>query len=402
MKTVHIIGAGPAGLIAAEKLAPHCTVHVYERKTSIGRKFLMAGRGGLNLTHSEDITLFLSRYREAQGFLEHLIDAFTPGDLDAWCENLGQETFIGSSGRVFPKAMKASPLLRAWLARLSQDGVMFHTEHTWKGWDNKGDLLFQTKDGAIKNVQSDATLLALGGASWPQLGSDGTWISFLEEKKVAVEPFRPSNCGFTVQWSDYFKERFSGTPLKSISITHNAETARGEAMISEKGIEGGSIYALSAPIRDDIQEHGSTRIMLDLRPAMRMDLLLQKLEKDRARLSFSTWLQKRLHLSPVAISLLREIDPDIQKKPVSELAHLIKSCPLTLHAPFPLEKAISSAGGLMLTELDSGLMIKKLPGVFAAGEMLDWEAPTGGYLLQGSFATGVAAAMGIMTYLNGE
>ena len=389
---VAIIGGGPAGLIAAEILASSgASVIVYDRKPSFGRKFLMAGRGGLNLTHSETLDKFLRRYGSAEKFLTPHIKKFTPEKLRAWCEDLGQETFTGSSGRVFPKAMKASPLLRAWLNRLDTMGVQFKLQRTWKGWSEDGGLIFDTQNGMVKTAKPDAVLLALGGASWPSLGSDGAWTKLIN---VPINALKPSNCGFVCAWSDYMK-KFAGTPLKNITITHNDQTVSGEAIIAENGMEGGAIYALSSSIRDQIPAIAT----IDLRPNMEAEELLRKINVPRARQSFSTYLQKTLGLTPAAISLLREADKDIQNLPPEKLIALIKSVPVTFTAPFSIERAISSAGGIKLDAIDHNFMIKNLPSVFAAGEMLDWEAPTGGYLLQACFATGVAAANGIMNYL---
>ncbi len=389
---VAIIGGGPAGLMAAEILAnAGASVIVYDRKPSLGRKFLMAGRGGLNLTHSEPIDKFLPRYGTAQKFLTPILHGFSPEKLRAWCEELGQETFVGSSGRVFPKAMKASPLLRAWLNRLDQAGVQFKLQRTWKGFTEDGDIIFDTQNGMVKTAKPDAVLLALGGASWPSLGSDGAWTKFVD---APINDIKPSNCGFVCRWSDYMK-KYAGTPLKNISVAHKGQTVAGEAIIAENGMEGGAIYALSASIRENLP----STVDIDLRPNMSVEDLLKKMNMPRGRQSFSTFLQKALGLSPVAITLLREADKNIQDLPHEKLATLIKSVPLRFTAPFSIERAISSAGGIDLDAIDHNFMIKNLPSVFAAGEMLDWEAPTGGYLLQACFATGVAAANGIMNYL---
>ncbi len=397
---MHVIGGGPSGLIAADILSQNgCTVHVYEQKPSVGRKFLMAGRGGLNLTHSEDFKSFLPKYREAAEFLEPFLIDFYPTDLRAWCEDLGQETFIGSSGRVFPKAMKASPLLRALILKLSNRRVVFHLGHTWKGWDDDGHLIFMDNNNQEMRVESRATLLALGGASWPSLGSDAKWSSFLKDRGIDVACFQPSNCGFTVEWSDFIKKNFAGHPLKSIALTHDDETVRGEAMMDEKGIEGGAVYALSAPIRKAIHTHGQAKITLDLKPDIRVDELKMRLSTPRGKKSFSTWMQKSIHLSPLSIALLHEHDKNISSMPLDSLCDVIKNLPLTLNAPFSMDRSISSAGGIQLSEVDEKLMLKKVPGVFVAGEMLDWEAPTGGYLLQACFSTGVAAAKGILAYI---
>lgn len=394
MSEIVIIGGGPAGLMAAEILAKAGqSVTVYERKPSVGRKFLMAGRGGLNLTHSENLSLFTGRYGERSVNLSPLIHEFSPDDLRQWCEGLGQETFVGSSGRVFPKAMKASPLLRAWLARLDALGVVFHLQHTWKGWRN-GALLFTDAQGEEKTVTPDATLLALGGASWPSLGSDGAWMDFLS---IPVAPLRPANCGFALPWSDFMKQK-AGEPLKNIALTHAGKTVAGEMMIAENGIEGGAVYALSAPIREDILSTGRANIAIDLRPNLSAADIVQKLSLPRGRQSLSTYLQKTLGLTSVQNTLLREARPDVGRLNSEDLAVLVKAVPLTLIAPFPMGRAISSAGGIPFAELDGNLMLRQKPGVFAAGEMLDWEAPTGGYLLQATFATAIAAAKGILAW----
>lgn len=400
MAEIGIIGGGPAGLMAAEILAQagHA-VTVYERKPSLGRKFLMAGRGGLNLTHSEPLDAFLARYGPAAQALSPCIRRFPPDALRAWCEGLGQETFVGSSGRVFPKAFKASPLLRSWIARLDGLGVRFAMNRDWTGWDSSGALTFRTQDGAIETARPAAVLLALGGASWPKLGSDGGWVPLLAARGVPVAPLRPANCGFVVPWSPVFRDKFAGTPLKTITLTFAGKTVPGEIMIAANGIEGGAVYALSAAIRDQVLEQGSAIVRIDLRPGLSQESLLQKLSAPRGGQSFSTWMQKAAGLAPVAISLLRETDSGIAGKTPDVLAGAIKSLPLRVTAPFPIDRAISSAGGIRLEALDGNFMLKSLPGVFAAGEMLDWEAPTGGYLLQASFATGFCAAHGIAGWL---
>lgn len=369
-KTIAIIGAGPAGLMAAEKLAESgCAVTVYDQRPSPARKLLMAGIGGLNITHSESFDRFLSRYGEAAEFLRPALEYFTPDDLRAWCAGLGEETFVGSSGRVFPKSFKASPLLRAWLRRLDTLGVRFVFSHTWRGED----------------IGSDATILALGGASWPRLGSDGHWVNILQEKGIAITPFRPTNCGFVTAWSPIFAEKFAGAPVKSVSLTHQGRTLATEFLIDKHGVEGSGIYALSKALRDDIAATGHARLTINFKPDLSPEKICDALQKPRGRDSFSNHLRKTLHLAPVVIGLLQE-DRGLSSLPLPELVARITAYPLTLTAPFPMEKAISTAGGIALHELDSTFQLKKCPHMYAIGEMLDWEAPTGGYLLQASFS----------------
>ena len=396
---VAIVGGGPAGLIAAETLAKAgFSVTVYDRKPSVARKFLMAGRGGLNLTHSEPLHIFLTRYNEAERFLSPLIGNFTPDDLRGWCAGLGQETFVGSSGRVFPKAMKASPLLRAWLSRLGDLGVEFKLQRTWRGWTEDAALAFETPNGRIETDRPDATLLALGGASWPSLGSDGSWAYLLGASGVDIAPLQPSNSGFESPWSPYMRKH-AGTPLKNIALTLGKHSVQGELMITERGMEGGAVYALSARIRDEILHAGKAVVRIDLRPNQTLDDLTQKLSRVRGRQSFSTYIQK-LGFNAVQIALMREADMDVGDLFPAELAALIKAVPVTLTSPFAIDRAISSAGGIRLSAIDRDFMLNAIPGVFVAGEMLDWEAPTGGYLLQACFATGIAAAHGIIRRLN--
>ena len=398
--TVTIIGAGPAGLITAEALArAGARVRLHDAMPSAGRKLLMAGRGGLNLTHSEPLDAFLGRYGEAADWARPLLDGFTPAALIAWAEGLGQPTFVGSSGRVFPRAMKASPLLRAWLGRLGELGVTLTLRSRWTGWTADGALCFDTPDGPVTET-ADATLLALGGASWPRLGSDGDWSGLLAERGVEITPFRPANVGFNVAWSDIFKDRFAGQPLKAIALTHGDQTVRGEAMIAGYGLEGGAIYALSAGLREAITRDGKAELTIDLHPDQTLGQLTARLVTPQGRQSQSNHLRKAAHLSPAAIGLMREATGGpIPISPRSQAA-LIKGARITLTGMQGLDRAISSAGGVALGELDENLMLRRLPGVFAAGEMLDWEAPTGGYLLQASLASGLAAARGVCRRLN--
>ncbi len=390
-REVAVIGGGPTGLMAAETVAAagH-RVTIYERMPSPGRKLLMAGRGGLNLTHSEPLDHFLARYSEAAPWVAPILDDFPPNALIAWCEALGQPTFIGSSGRVFPKAMKASPLLRAWLSRLGALGVRLVTRARWTARDPNGTIHFA--DGTTQ--RPDATILALGGASWPRLGADGSWTAVLPG--VAIAPLRPANCGFAVAWSASFRTRHAGTPLKRIALHHQDRTIRGEAMVTEAGLEGGAIYALSAPLRDAIAHDGTTTLTIDLRPDIAEPELTRRLAAPRGRASLSSHLKRHAILSPVAIGLLQEA---LHQGNTTPLPRLIKAVPVTLTAPFSLDRAISTAGGLALDELDARLMLKRHPGLFAAGEMLDWEAPTGGYLLTACLATGRAVGHGAVAWL---
>jgi hypothetical protein len=395
---VVVIGAGPAGLMAAEALsAAGLSVSIYEKLPSVGRKFLMAGRGGLNLTHSEDFEAFLGRYGAAADWLRPMLQAFPPQALIDWAQGLGQDTFVGSSGRVFPKALKASPLLRAWLARLSAQGVRIFPRHDWTGWSDDGALTFSTPGGvAVVDRPRRATILALGGASWPRLGSDGSWAPILAARGVALTSFAPSNVGFSVAWSDHFKSRFQGRPLKGLALTFAGTTVRGEVMISDYGLEGGAIYALSAPLRDEIAAKGKAVVELDLRPDLSAGGIAARLIDGRKSESLSNRLRKTIHLSPAAISLLRESHGVELPASPRALGALIKQVPITLTAVQPIARAISSAGGVALASVDDHLRLRARPDVLIAGEMLDWEAPTGGYLLQACFASGLAAARAVL------
>jgi uncharacterized flavoprotein (TIGR03862 family) len=394
--SVAVIGGGPAGLMAAEILSGRgVKVTLYDRMPSLGRKFLMAGRGGLNLTHSEPFEMFLTHYGTAANRLRPIIEAFSPSSLVAWANGLGQETFVGSSGRIFPRVMKASPLLRAWLARLTKQGVTFRSRHAWRGWDESGALVFSTPHG-FEHVVADATVLALGGASWPRLGSDGSWQSILEEEGVEVVPLAPSNCGFAVGWSETFGSRFAGTPLKNIALKFGSRSARGELLVTSYGIEGGAVYALSAALRDAIAASGPVCVAIDLRPRDSEGDLARRLGEPRGKVSFSNFLRKSLHFSPVETNLLREAHgPEIGSQ-LAGLPQLIKSVPLRLLSAQPIVRAISSAGGVAFSALDDNLALRLKPSVFVAGEMLDWEAPTGGYLLQAAMASGAFAARAIL------
>lgn len=394
-RRVVVIGAGPAGLMAAEHLAHQgFAVSVHDRMPSFGRKFLMAGRGGLNLTHAEKLPDFLTRYRPEAPVLRAAIEAFPPTQLVEWCHGLGIETFIGSSQRIFPREHKASPLLRAWLQRLGGLGVVMHTRHRWVGLSDAGTPRFATPEGSIE-VAADAVVLALGGASWPRLGADGGWTALLPQ--VAITPFAPANMGFRVAWSALFRDRYAGQPLKRIALTHAGQTQRGEAMVTASGLEGGAIYALSAAMREAIARDGTAEITLDLKPDLDLAEVAQRLAQRGRAETTSTALRKALALAPIAIALVQEV---LHAQPnAMPLPALVKALPLRLDAPEGLARAISSAGGIAWSAVDPALMLRAHPGVFACGEMLDWEAPTGGYLLQGCFSTGLHAARGVEAWL---
>ena len=397
-KSVAIIGGGPAGLMAAEHLAGKGhAVTVYDAMPTVGRKFLLAGKSGLNITHAEDYARFVSRYGAANSRLRPVLDLMTPQAIRDWAAALGTETFVGTSGRVFPNVMKASPLLRAWLKRLEGMGVTILTRHRWTGFDADA-LLFETPDGP-KRVTADATLLALGGASWPKLGSDAAWVPLLEAQGVDITPLRPANCGFDCDFSENFDSRFSGHPVKSVKATSATGTTQGEFVISKGGVEGSLIYAHSASLRDALDRDGHAELILDLTPGRTEEKLVADLTRQDRKASFSTRIKKAANLDGVKIALLREVDPAANQRDAASLANLIKALPLPVKRPRPLAEAISTAGGISLDEIDDGFMLRRRPGTFVAGEMLDWEAPTGGYLLTACFATGIAAASGIDRWL---
>jgi len=393
--SVMIVGGGPAGLMAAEVLIQQgMKVDVYDSMPSLGRKFLLAGRGGLNLTHSEPFEKFISRYGKRKNEVEKWLMDFTPDDLREWAGGLGIETFVGTSGRVFPVGMKTSPLLRAWLKRLADSGVNVHLQHRWVGWNADKSLKFETPEGE-KPVHADAVILALGGGSWARLGSDGAWVKWLDQAGAEVKPLKPSNCGFDVAWSPHFRERFDGQPLKSVALSFGEFHRQGEFIVTKDGVQGSLIYAASASIRDEIEAKGRAIITLDMSPDRSEEWLVEKLSKPRGSRSMASHLEKTVGLKGVKVGLLHEFMPKEDFANVEKLASFIKQMPIPLVAPRPLDEAISSAGGVTFEALDENLMLRNLPGIFCAGEMLDWEAPTGGYLLTACFASGRTAAAGV-------
>ena len=401
---IAIIGGGPAGLMAAEAAnAAGEEVDLYDAMASVGRKFLLAGKGGLNLTHSESSEKFLSRYGARRTQIAPTLASFAPDQLRTWARGLGIQTFIGTSGRIFPTDLKAAPLLRAWLRRLRRAGVQFHVRHRWIGWDEQGALLFTTPEGN-RSVQADAVVLALGGGSWPKLGSDASWVPLLAGRGIHIAPLQPANCGFDICWSEHFRTKFAGHPVKSVAIiVRNAAGAEswhpGEFIITETGVEGGVIYTVSAALRDEILAKGSATLRLDLAPDRDVPRLTHDLSRPRGKRTMATHLQRQAHIEGVKAGLLREVVSKEDFANPARLAAAIKSLPLRLVAPRPLEEAISTAGGVPFESLDEQLMVRTLPGVFCAGEMLDWEAPTGGYLLTACFATGQKAGAGAAAWL---
>lgn len=396
-REVAIVGAGPAGLYAAERIAREGhRVTIYERMPSPARKFLLAGRGGLNLTHSEALPAFLDRYGDDAADVRAAVEAFPPQDLIAWANGLGADTFVGTSGRVFPRAMKASPLLRAWLGRLAELNVTIKTRHLWTGFAASGALQFETATTPRIEVAPDATLLALGGASWPRLGSDGRWTAVFEAADISVTPLAPANCGVVIPWSEVFRSRFEGSALKRIALTIDGVTQRGEAIVTRDGLEGGVIYALGPQIRRALARDGKAKLILDLKPDIPLDELTSRLAKPRRKDTLTNFLRKAAHLDASAVGLLRETELPTDAE---ALAARIKGVPLRVLGLVSLDRAISTAGGVAWQSVDANLMLRNRPGVFLAGEMLDWEAPTGGYLLQATFATAARAAAGLLNWL---
>ncbi|WP_421378225.1 TIGR03862 family flavoprotein [Paraburkholderia sp. DD10] len=411
---VAVIGGGPAGLMAAEALARHgVPVDVYDAMPSVGRKFLMAGKGGMNITHSEPLGPFLDRYGARRERIEPLLDAFGPDALRAWLHELGVETFVGSSGRVFPTDMKAAPMLRAWLHRLREAGVRFHMRHKWIGWvesdadadaDDATHALRFATPGGPQVVTCDAVVFALGGASWPRLGSDAAWVPLMAARDVPLTPLQPANCGFDADWSPYLRERFAGQPVKPVAISltgvdNKVHNRQGEILLTETGLEGSLIYALSAAIRDRILADGDVTTSLDLAPGLTLERVVAEVTRPRGSRSMSSHLHGRIGISGVKLALLHEILSKEAFADANVLAHAIKSLPVRLTRARPIAEAISTAGGIPFEALDEHLMIERLPGMFCAGEMLDWEAPTGGYLLTACFASGLAAGRGALAYL---
>ncbi|MBB4094764.1 hypothetical protein GGQ79_003299 [Ochrobactrum pecoris] len=392
---IAILGGGPSGLMTAERLSARgYSVTVYEQMPTVGRKLLLAGKSGLNITHSEDFAAFAKRFGSSSDRILPALAAFGSTELRAWANELGADTFVGSSGRVFPRAMKASPLLRAWRKRLEDQGVIILTRHRWLGFDGNS-LRIENPDG-VQTIACDAALFAFGGGSWPKLGSDGLWIDEFRQKSIDIAPFQSANCGFDVAWSNFFAERFAGEPVKSVTATSGAGTTQGEFVITRGGIEGSLVYAHSAALRDSLQECGEAFLTLDLVPGRTLERLKSDIARQDSKLSFGNLLRKAGGLTGVKAALVTEYTRDRSPK---ALAATIKACSIPLLRPRPLGEAISSAGGIRWHEIDESYMLPKLPGIFVAGEMIDWEAPTGGYLLTACFAMGCAAADGIDAWI---
>ena len=397
---VAVVGCGPAGLMAATVLSEAgLPVEMFDAKGSAGSKFLVAGRGGLNLTHAEPAEPFAARYGTNAEIFKKFLAGFSPNDLRAWLRGLGVETFVGTSGRVFPKDATAHDILKTWIEALNRRGVVFHYRHRWQGFAPTGAPLFLTDTGELLAFPAQGLLLALGGASWPQTGSDGSWASFLTARDIHLEPFRPANCGVEVAWSEHFRTRFSGKPLKNILLRCGDRQAIGDIIITAHGLEGGPVYALSSVLRDLLDKGSPVPLFLDLKRDLPLERIRERLNEPRGKESLANFLRKAIHLTGPAYSLLREICPPEELDNPTALAEQIKNLPVTIRNTRPLAEAISSAGGVAFLEVDADLMLRKLPGVFVAGEMLDWEAPTGGYLLQGAFSTGYRAAQGLLNWL---
>ncbi len=400
--TVTIIGGGPSGLMAAEVIsAAGVQVDLYDAMATVGRKFLLAGKSGLNITHSEPLPKLLTRYGSTRDALTPLISAFDNQHIQSWVHSLGIPTFTGSSGRIFPEGRKAAPLLRAWRRRLKEQRVRFHHHHRWIGWNGQNHLCFSTDAGVVQ-IKADIVILALGGGSWPRLGSDGRWVNLLQERNIQVSPLQASNCGFDCPWSEHFRQRFAWKPLKSITLSHPASDLPPrpcDLMVTDTGIEGGAVYALASALQDELRQHSVATLQVDLTPHRTLEQLTQALSMPRGRASMATHLKRRAGLEGIKASLLRERTRAEQFNDPHLLAAAIKSLPLELTAPRPIEEAISSAGGVGFEQLDKHLMVKHQPGLFIAGEMLDWDAPTGGYLLTGCLASGRAAGNGVLNWL---